>query len=100
MGDEGTYKTNVQNMHNLVWKAQFFKSVDVLMLGHGCGVSQCPQFYDRIKNKYQMLPCSYVGSYIGEKVHQFFQEPWIITLVKKVETFIMVSISDMKTSQY
>ena len=48
MLDEGTYKTAIQNMHKLSWKAQFFKSADVLMLGHGCGVSQYPQFYDRI----------------------------------------------------
>ena len=47
--DEGTYKTTIQNMHKLGWKAQFFKSADVLMLGHGCGVPQYPQFYDRIK---------------------------------------------------
>ena len=44
--DEGTYKTTIQNMHNLGWKVQYFKSSDVSMLGHGCGVSQYPQFYD------------------------------------------------------
>ena len=65
--DEGTYKTTMQNMHNLGWKAQFFKSTDVSMLGCGCGVSQYPQFYDRIKSIYQMLTCPYVGSYSGEK---------------------------------
>ena len=47
--DEGTYKTTIHNIHKLGWKAQFFKSADVLMLGHCCGVSQYPQFYDRIK---------------------------------------------------
>ena len=36
-------------MQKLGWKAQLFKFADVLMLGHGCGVSQYPQFYDRIK---------------------------------------------------
>ena len=30
----------------------------------------------------------------------FLQEPWIIALAKSVETFIMVSIIDMTTSQY
>ena len=49
---------------------------------------------------YQMLPRTYVVSYIGEKGHYFLQEPWIISLAKSVETFIMVSIIDMKTSQY
>ena len=49
MLDEVTYKTTIQNMHKLGWKAQFFKSADVLMLGHGCGVSQYHQFYYRVK---------------------------------------------------
>ena len=49
MFDEGTYRTTIQNMHNLGWKAQYFKSADVSMLGHGCGVSQYPMFYDTIK---------------------------------------------------
>ena len=42
MLDEGTYKTTMQNMHKLGWKAQFFKSAGVFMLGNGCGVSQYP----------------------------------------------------------
>ena len=47
--NKGTYKTTIQNMNKLVWKAKCFMYADVLMLGHGCGVSQYPQFYDRIK---------------------------------------------------
>ena len=35
--DEGNYITTVQTMHKLGWKAQYFKSADVSMLGHGCG---------------------------------------------------------------
>ena len=46
MLDEGNYITTVQTMHKFGWKAQYFKSSDVSMLGHGCGVSQYPQFYD------------------------------------------------------
>ena len=65
MLDEKTYKTTIQNMNNLGWKAQFLKSAGVSILGHGCGVSKYPQFYDRIKYIYQMLPRPYVGSYIG-----------------------------------
>ena len=80
MLDEVTDKTTKQNMHKLGWKAQLFNSDDVLMLGHGCGVSQYPQFYERIKNRYQILPRPYVGSYSGEKSRQFLQEPCIITL--------------------
>ena len=89
---ERIYKITIQNIHNLGWKEQSLKSAGVLMLGHGCGVSQHPQFYDRIKNIYQMLQRPYVGSYIGENGHQ-----WIIVLAKSVETFFMVSISDMLT---
>ena len=59
-------------MYNIGWKEQLFKSTDVLMLGHGCGVSQYPHFYDRIKNIYQMLPCPCAGSYSGEKGCHFF----------------------------
>ena len=36
-------------MHKIGWKAQYFKSADVSMLGHSCGVSQYPQFYDTKK---------------------------------------------------
>ena len=49
MLDEGIYKTTIQNMHKLGWKAQLFKYADVLMLGHDYGDSQYSQFYDRIK---------------------------------------------------
>ena len=44
-----------------------------------------------------MLPRPYVVSYSGEKGHQLFHEPWSIALSKSVETFIMVSMSDMQT---
>ena len=72
MLDEGNYRSTVQNMHKFCWKAQYFKSADVSMLGHGCDVSQYPQFYDTNKNIYQMLPRPYVGSYSGEKDRQIF----------------------------
>ena len=55
MLDEGTCKTTVQNMHKLGSKSQLFKSADVLMLGHCCGVSQYPQFYFRIYYHVHML---------------------------------------------
>ena len=51
MIDKGTYKTTIHNMHKLSWKSQYLKSADVSMLGHGCGVSQYPQFYDTNKIK-------------------------------------------------
>ena len=59
--DEGTYKTTIQNMHKLVGKEKFFKSADVLMLGHGCGVSQYPQFYDSIKKYISNFTASICG---------------------------------------
>ena len=69
-------------MHKLSRKTQYLKSTDVSMLGHGCGVSQYSQFYDTNKKTFQMLPRPYVGSYSGEKCHQFLQKPWIIALAK------------------
>ena len=96
--DEGKYRTTVQNMHKLGWKAQYFKYADVSMLGHGCGVSQYPQFY--YTKKIQMLPHPYVGSYFSEKGHQFLHKPWIIALAKSVENFILVSIYVMPTIKY
>ena len=82
MIDEGTYKTNIQNMHDLGWKAQFFNFAGFSMLGRGCGFSPYPQFYDRIKNIYQILSRPYVESYSGEKGRQFLHEPWILVLAK------------------
>ena len=45
MLDEVNYRKIVQTMHKRGWRAQYFKSNDVLMLFYGCGVSQYPQFY-------------------------------------------------------
>ena len=42
------------------------------MLCHGCSVSQFPQLYEKIKNKYQLLPRTYVVGYPNEKGHNFF----------------------------
>ena len=41
-----------------------------------------------------------MGSYSGEKGHQILHKPWMLALSKSVETFIMVSISDMPTIKY
>ena len=49
MLDEVKYRSKVQNMQKNGWKAQYFKSADGSMLGHSCGVSQYPQFYDTNK---------------------------------------------------
>ena len=47
-----------------------------------------------------MLPRPYVESYSGEKGHQCLHEPWILELAKSVETFFMVSISDIPSIKY
>ena len=59
--DEGNYRTTVQTMHKLGWKAQYFKSAGVSMLGHGCGVSQYPHFYDTNNNKNSNVTTSICG---------------------------------------
>ena len=48
---EEKYTTTIQNIHKFCWEAQYWKPADVSMLGHGCGVSQYPQFYDTKKIK-------------------------------------------------
>ena len=61
------YQNKIQNMHKIGWKSNYFKCSDLSMLGHGYGVSQFPQLYDKIKNKYQIFPLPYGGIYSGEK---------------------------------
>ena len=41
-----------------------------------------------------------MGSYSGEKGHQFLHEPWILALDLSVETSFLVSISEMTTIEY
>ena len=41
-----------------------------------------------------------MGSYSCEKGHQCLQEPWILAFSKSVETFVMVSISDIPNIKY
>ena len=71
MINEETYKITIRNMYKIGWKANYFKSADVSMLVHGCGVLKYSQFYERTKNIYQVLPRLYVGSYSVEKGRQF-----------------------------
>ena len=58
MLDKGKYRTTVQSMHKIGWKAQYFKSAGVSMLGHGFGVLKYPQFYDtHLKKKASTSIC-------------------------------------------
>ena len=43
----------------------YLTSADVSMLGYGCGVSQCPQFYAKYLDMYQVLPRPYIGYFDG-----------------------------------
>ena len=63
------------------------------MLGPGCGVSKYPQFYEKIKNIYQLLPRLYVKSYSGEKGHQFFQEK-IDSCISKISWNIYYTVNN------
>ena len=47
-----------------------------------------------------MAPRPYVGSYSGEKGHQFLHKPWILALAKSVQKCILVSIYDMPNIKY
>ena len=42
-------KKTVKQLHHVGWEYNHFKSSDVSMLVHSCGVSQFKQFYDRQK---------------------------------------------------
>ena len=70
MIDKGTYKTTIHNMRKFGWKKNF-NSAGVSMLGHSCGVSQYPQFYDTI-DKY--IKCYHV-------------DRWEVIQVKRVTNF-------------
>ena len=76
-------------MHKIGWKDNYFKSTDISVLGNGCVVSKFPQFYDIIKNKYQILPHPYVGSYEGEKGDKFLKEKMDCGIRKSVKLFVM-----------
>ena len=59
-------------MHNIGGKEQLFKSTVFLMLGHGCGVSHYPHFYETIKYIYQILTRLYEVSNSGKNSHHLF----------------------------
>ena len=85
MLDEGKYRSTLQNMHKIGWKAQYFKSAGVSVLRHGCGVSQYPKFYDTIKIYIKCYNVHMWEAIQLERVTNFLQNPWILTLAKSVE---------------
>ena len=74
MLDEGIHKTSIQTMNKICWKANYFNSDDVSILGSGCGASRFHQFYEKKKKKYQLLPHSYLDIYSVERVTIFFKK--------------------------
>ena len=65
-------------MHKIGSKENYFKSSDVSMLSHGCGISQLPQFYDITQNKYQIIPRPYVGRNESEKGNILMKETGLL----------------------
>ena len=59
------YKKTVRKFNNYGRENSYFTLADVSMLGYGCDVSQCPQFYDKDIDMYQVLPRPYIGSFDG-----------------------------------
>ena len=63
--NDNNYKILVKKLHDSDWVNIYLISADVAMLGHGCGVSQYPQFYYHHLKNYQWLPCSYLEIFDG-----------------------------------
>ena len=54
------YKQTVRELHDSGGKNSSHISADVAMIGYGCGVSVYPQFYDKKKLLFHMLPRLYI----------------------------------------
>ena len=59
--NDNNNKRTVKKLHDACWKNIYFTSANVAILGHRCGVSQYPQFYDQPLEKCQLLPRPYLG---------------------------------------
>ena len=64
----GKYKQTVREFHDSGWKNSSHISADVSMLGYGCGVSVYPQFYDKEKETFHMLPRPNVTNKIRQQL--------------------------------
>ena len=63
--NDKNYRRTVKNLHDAGWKHIHFTYADVDMLGHVCGVSVYTQLYNQHSEKFQVLPCPYLGSFQG-----------------------------------
>ena len=68
------YKRTSSKLHDAGWKNSYFISDCVYMISYGCGMSQYPQFYDQDFDKYQVLPCLYLGSFEGFSAETIIEE--------------------------
>ena len=59
------YRKTVNFLYDSGLKNRYFTSVDVSMLGYGCGLSQYPLFYVKYLDIYQVLTRPYIGSFDG-----------------------------------
>ena len=77
----------VKNYMMLVGENSYFTSVDVSMLGYGCGLSQYPLFYVKYLDIYQVLPRPYIGSFdcfLGDKL---ILKKLMLDLASQAKTF-------------
>ena len=70
----GKYKLTVRELHDSGWKNSSHISADVSMLGYGCGVSVYPQFYDKKRKTFHMLPRPYIRSFDGNSSDLIFKK--------------------------
>ena len=62
------------------------------MLGYGYGVSMYPQFYQKEKKTFQMLPRQYIISFDGKCSDQVLKQKWVLDLANRAETSVLESI--------
>ena len=93
------YKQTVRILHDSGWKNSSHIYADVAMLGYGCGVSVYPQFYDKARLSFHMLPRPYIRSFDGNSSDLIFKKEWVLNLAKRAETFVLEKIDLMIMSE-
>ena len=93
------FRMTVRKLHDCGWKNSSHKSADVAMLGYGCGVSVYPQFYDKKKLSFHMLPRPYIRSFDGKCSDLILKKEWVLNLAKRAETFVLEKIDLMRMSE-
>ena len=78
----------VGKIHDAGRENCYFTSVNVSMLGFGCGVSHYPQFYYQQLDRYQVLSHQYRGYSEGFPGDNFYKEKWVLDLSHQAETIV------------